>query len=87
MRKHLLKTAGRIPSYCKKNIARFWEIPEMVIFRSYKTPMDMGKRITIVIDDDLDKKLRLRQAKIIQHKSSSCSFSRVINECIRKSLK
>ncbi len=49
--------------------------------------MDMGKRITIVIDDDLDKKLQLRQAKIIQQKSSSCSFSRVINECLRKSLK
>ncbi len=28
----------------------------------------MSKRVTIMIDDDLDKKLRLRQAKLIQEK-------------------
>ncbi len=47
----------------------------------------MSKRVTIVIDDDLDKKLRLRQARIIQQKQASCSFSRVVNESLRKSLK
>jgi len=47
----------------------------------------MSKRVTIVIDDDLDKKLRLRQAKIIQHEQSSCSYSRVVNEALRKILK
>jgi hypothetical protein len=47
----------------------------------------MCKRVTIVIDDDLDKKLRLLQAKIIQKENSSCSFSRVINEILRKGLK
>ena len=47
----------------------------------------MGKRITIVLDDELDKKLRLRQAKIIQREQASCSFSRVVNETIRKCLK
>ena len=47
----------------------------------------MGKRVTIVIDDDLDKKLRLRQAKIIQQDQSSCSYSRVINDVHRKVLK
>ena len=47
----------------------------------------MSKRITIVLDDDLDKKLRLLQAKIIQKENSSCSFSRVLNETIRKVLK
>ena len=47
----------------------------------------MGKRVTIVIDEDLDKKLRLRQAKIIQQTNSSCSFSRVVNNSLRKSLK
>jgi len=26
----------------------------------------MSKRVTIMIDDDLDKKLRMRQAKLIQ---------------------
>ena len=47
----------------------------------------MSKRVTIMIDDDLDKKIRLHQAKIIQRENSSCSYSRVLNESLRKSLK
>jgi hypothetical protein len=47
----------------------------------------MSKRVTIVIDEDLDKKLRLRQAKIIQQTSSSVSYSRVVNDALRKVLK
>ena len=46
-----------------------------------------AKRVTIMIDDDLDKKLRARQAKSIQTSQTSYSFSRVINEILRKSLK
>ena len=47
----------------------------------------MSKRVTIMIDYDLDKKLRLRQAKIIQQTQSSCSYSRVANDALRKVLK
>ena len=47
----------------------------------------MSKRITIMINEDLDKKLRLRQAKLIAQEQSSYSYSRVINEVLRKSLK
>ena len=47
----------------------------------------MSKRITIMIDDDLDKKLRLRQAKLISQEQSSYSFSKVLNEVLRKALK
>ena len=47
----------------------------------------MSKRMTIVIDEDLDKKLRIRQAKIIQQEQASCSFSRVVNDTLRKALK
>ena len=47
----------------------------------------MRKRITIVIDDDLQKKLREKQAKEIKKTSSSVSFSNVINETIRKCMK
>lgn len=47
----------------------------------------MAKRITIMIDDDLDKKLRQLQAKLIQETSSSISYSQVINETVRKSIK
>ncbi len=47
----------------------------------------MSKRITIMIDDDLDKKLRLIQAKQISKNSESVSFSRVINTELRRQLK
>jgi predicted transcriptional regulator len=47
----------------------------------------MGKRITIMLDDDLNKKLHLIQAKAIQSTTSSVSYSKVINETIRKQLK
>ena len=47
----------------------------------------MSKRVTIMIDDDLDKKLRSRQAKMIMQEQSSCSYSKVLNEALRKVLK
>ena len=39
----------------------------------------MSKRVTIMIDDDLDKKVRLKQAELTQKKQTSVSFSSVIN--------
>ena len=47
----------------------------------------MRKRVTVCIDYDLDKKLRLKQAKVISKENISCSFSKVLNETVRKSLK
>ncbi len=47
----------------------------------------MAKRITIVIDESLIKKLYEMQAKIIKETSSSMSFSKVVNNAIRKGLK
>jgi len=47
----------------------------------------MAKRITIMIDDDLDKKLRLIQANAIKKTASSVSFSSVINQIVRKQVK
>ncbi len=47
----------------------------------------MAKRVTIMIDDDLDKKLRMKQAEIIKKTSETCSFSRVLNEVLRKGLR
>lgn len=46
-----------------------------------------AKRVTILLDDDLVKKLRERQSKLIKESTNSVSFSRVVNETIRKSLK
>jgi len=45
------------------------------------------RRITIMIDDDLDKKLRVKQAKIIKDTQKSYSYSKTINETLRKVLK
>ncbi|MFB5645361.1 MAG: hypothetical protein ACE5R3_02045 [Nitrosopumilaceae archaeon] len=39
----------------------------------------MLKRITIMLDDDLIKKLRVKQAKSIKNQQKSVSLSRVIN--------
>jgi len=47
----------------------------------------MAKRITIVIDDDLDKKIRIVQAKMIQATFSSVSYSKAINELLEKGIK
>jgi len=47
----------------------------------------MSKRVTIMIDEDLDKKLRIRQAKRIQQEQSSYSYSRAVNDTLRKVLK
>ncbi len=47
----------------------------------------MSKRVTIMLDNDLDKKMRLMQAKMIQTTVSSVSFSNVLNQVLRDSLK
>jgi hypothetical protein len=47
----------------------------------------MSKRVTIMLDSDLDKKMRLMQAKMIQSTTSSVSFSNVLNTVLRESLK
>lgn len=40
-----------------------------------------------MIDDDLDKKLRLLQSKLISKTNESISYSSVINNELRKQLK
>ncbi len=47
----------------------------------------MSKRITIVIDDDVHTKIRLKQAKLIQKRKEGISFSRVLNDVCRDGLK
>jgi len=47
----------------------------------------MSKRITIVLDDDLVKKLTSIQAKNIVKSEKSISFSKTMNEELRKALK
>ena len=47
----------------------------------------MAKRVTIVLDDDILKKLHEIQAKKIKETSSSVSLSAVLNECLASGLK
>ncbi|MDH3656818.1 MAG: hypothetical protein OEM77_01610 [Nitrosopumilus sp.] len=47
----------------------------------------MGKRITIMIDDDLNKKIRLLQAKMIQKENKSVSYSHVMNLVLQDAMK
>jgi len=46
-----------------------------------------GKKVTIMLEEDLDKKLRELQAKAIRSTNSSVSFSKIINKLIRNNLK
>lgn len=40
-----------------------------------------------MLDDDLDKKLRIKQADLIKKTQESISFSKVINEVVRGKIK
>ena len=47
----------------------------------------MSKRITIVLDENLFKKLRMLQSKKIVQTGKGISFSKIINDTLRKDLK
>ena len=47
----------------------------------------MARRVTIVMDEDIIKKIHERQAKQIKESAKSISFSSVVNETIRKHIK
>ncbi len=47
----------------------------------------MNKRVTVMLDDDIFKKLHEIHAKQIKQSTKSVSFSCVVNELLRKSLK
>ncbi len=47
----------------------------------------MVRRVTIMIDDDNERRLRIIQAGIIKNENLSYSFSKVVNDILRKNLK
>jgi len=47
----------------------------------------LAKRITITLDDDLNKKLHGLQTKQIKSSKKVVSFSKVLNETLRQNLK
>ena len=56
-------------------------------FMEKQTIKPKAKRVTIMIADDLDKKIRNKQAKLIQSESRSVSYSSVINSALRGKFK
>jgi len=46
----------------------------------------MVRRATIVLDDELLKKLRIKQSKLVKTEKGYVSLSRVINDVIREGL-
>jgi len=47
----------------------------------------MAERKTIMIDDEIIKKIRNKQAKKIKETSATVSFSSIINEMLRDCMK
>jgi len=47
----------------------------------------MAERLTIMLNSDIARKLRVLQVKKIKASSSTVSFSRIINEVLEKGLK
>lgn len=45
----------------------------------------MPKRVTIILDDENLKRLRLKQAAMIKKSAENVSLSRVINDVVRES--
>jgi hypothetical protein len=46
-----------------------------------------SKRISLMMDEDVEVKLRLLQSKLIRKNQTYVSFSKVVNQFIRKNLK
>ena len=46
----------------------------------------MGRRVTIMIEDSLDKKIRQFQSKTMQKENSTYSYSKAVNDLLRKAL-
>jgi len=47
----------------------------------------MSHRITIILDDEIVKKARNKQAKALLKSKKSVSFSKIVNQCLKECLK
>jgi hypothetical protein len=55
--------------------------------KNTKSHLLMLRRVTIMLDDDLQKKLRDKQAKQIKQGNKNVSFSQVINQTLNEGIK
>lgn len=63
-----------------RKISRIWREKSLTF---QQTVSIQNKRTCLILDDDVDRKLRHYQAKLIQKNSSSCSYSQAINHVLR----
>ena len=49
--------------------------------------LSMLKRVTIMLEEELVRKIRWEQAKLLQNSTSSVSFSQVLSQYLNQSLK
>ena len=56
-------------------------------YMNQKNGKDMSRRVTIMIDEENFKKLRILQSKLLKQTDSSVSFSKVLNETVAIGLK
>ncbi len=47
----------------------------------------MLKRVSIMLEEEVVRKIRLEQAKLLQNSTNSVSFSQVVSEYLNKGLK
>jgi len=71
-------------TWCKYEIAFIKELDKYET--KFMITISMSKRVTIVLDDDLVKKLSIQSKKIAKSKGS-ISFSSIVNDELRKTLK
>jgi len=55
--------------------------------KNNKSFQSMLTRITIMLEDELQKKLRDKQAKLIKQSNKSVSFSQVVNQTLNDAIK
>ena len=46
----------------------------------------MAKRVTIMMEDSTDKKIRLYQAKMMQKHNKAYSYSKAVNDILKKAV-
>jgi len=56
-------------------------------YNAQRLASDMPQRITLLVDDELVWKLREIQAKQLKKTHKSVSFSKVVNDAIRRGIK
>lgn len=62
-------------------------ISYLFILKIIRRKYELARRITIMLDEDLAKKLRMLQAKSIHERMENISFSEVLNQAVKAGLK